>query len=312
VGSILGSCSVGQLTDRGILMHQTLGMNLHTKYVTLFNLFTDPEMCANPAEYLYVRSTNIQRTIQSAESNMFTFKRNCTINSLVDLWIPQAVDEFQPTSLEFICPAIKKYDFFSSPEAQMIYTQYSQLVTQAEQIFQITNLSPVDLLVLYDPLIVRYCHNITHPLPPNIPNSFMIELDTFFNRIVELSYTWNSSLVASPMMNIMLNDWMNYIANPSVNPLGPKYSLFSAHDSTVGYALAFLGVLTTLNLGDPPYASHIEFELWQQGSNYWILISLNGEYLSLPNCGGILCDFNKWYKSLPLYTPQQWQVECYS
>jgi len=191
----------------------------------------------------------------------------------------------------------------------MVYTQYTQLLTQAQHIFQSPSLDPVQLITVYDPLIVRYCHNDTYPFPPNVPLDFMLQLDTFFNYIVSLSYRWNSSLVASPFMNIILNDWANYIIDPNTNPLGPKYSLLSAHDSDVGYALALMNLPS---IGDPPYASHLEFELWKQDNSYLIMIAVNGKYLELPSCGGVICEFNQWYNSLPLLTPQKWQTMCNS
>jgi len=87
---------------------------------------------------------------------------------------------------------------------------------------------------------------------------------------------------------------------------------FSAHDSTLGYALAVMGYYPGLGIGDPAYASHIEFELWQEGESYKILVAFNGQYLPLPACGDIVCDFMTWYNSIPLYTPKQWQTICNS
>jgi acid phosphatase len=309
-GYILGTCSLGQLTDRGILMHQTLGTNLYTKYVSLLRFLTDDEICTYPAEVMYVRSTNIPRTIQSAQSNMYTFKQNCS-SELVDIWIPYGIDEFQISSLPFICPAIYKNDFFSSSEAQIVYAQFSQLVTQAQEIFQNPSLSALDLITLYDPLAVRYCHIDTYPFPSNVPIPFMVQLYGFFNEIIPMSYNWIPNLVASPFMNTLLDDWVNYILNPNTNPLGPKYSLYSAHDTTIGYALGLMGLMPSLP--DPPYASHMEFELWQQGDRYFIMITLNGYYLKLPTCSGdVICDFTQFYHSIPLLTNQQWQTLCYS
>jgi len=287
-------------------MHQTLGVNLHQKYVTELNLFSDIELCSNLSQVMYVRSTDISRTIQSAQSNMYTFKQACP-SELSDLWIAIGLDEFLTSSLTDVCPAITKYDFFSSVEAKLVYSQYSELVTQAQQIFQNPSIGPLDLLSIHDPLIVRFCHNDTIPFPANIPFTFMYQLDAFFNSLISISYTWNSSLIASPFMNTMLDGWVKYMLDPSTNPLGPKYSLFSAHDSTVGAALGLFGLLPD---GDPGYASHMEFELWKQGNSYFILIALNGQYLELPHCSNIMCEFSQWYKALPLLTNEQWQKVC--
>jgi len=310
-GTILGSCSVGQLTDRGIGMHQTLGTNLYNKYVTMLKLLTDDEICSNAPDSIFIRSTYVSRTIQSAQTNMYNFKMKCP-GELLDISISYAVDEFLTPTLNFVCPAISEYNFFDSYEAQLSYKQFSSLVTQAQEIFQNPSISAEDLITLHDPLIVRYCHIDTYPFPSNIPESFMIELNQFFNAIITLSYNWNSSLVASPMMNTILGDWMNYVMNPDINPLGPKYSLLLAHDSTIGYALGLMmGILTYHE--DPPYASHMEFELWEQDNSTLIMISLNGEYIPLPTCGNnVACDFTQFYQSLPLLTNEQWQILCHT
>jgi len=111
MGLILGSCSLGQLTDRGIEMHRTMGKNLREKYGPLLML-TENELCSNPAEVIYVRSTNIPRTIQSAQSNVNAFLQNCTTSELVDIWLSTSIDEFLTPTLSFVCPAINKNNFF--------------------------------------------------------------------------------------------------------------------------------------------------------------------------------------------------------
>jgi len=193
---------------------------------------------------------------------------------------------------------------------QSVYMPYADLLTQAQQIFQNPSLTFEDLVNLGDPLSCRLCHNDTLPLPA--PLDFLISVNEFFNVVLEASFGFNSSLVATPFMNDILNDWVAYVKAPNTTQLGSKYSVFSAHDSTLGFALGLLGYFPGLGTGDPAYASHMEFELWQLGDSFKISLAFNGQYLPLPACNDIVCDFMTWYNSLPLLSPEQWETECYS
>jgi len=223
-GSLIGTCNIGQLTNRGIIKHQTLGKNLRAKYVEELNLISANDLCVNdPNNYVYVRSTDIPRTIQSVQSNMLTFQ-GCAINKIVNIAISQGIDTLLTSTLPYICPYLTSHNFFTSGNAQEIFTQYSGLLTQAQVIFQNPDLDFLDLVELGDPLNCRLCHNDTYPLPA--PLDFMLNVNTFFSQVLESAYAFNSSMFASPFMWDILDDWVAYVQAPSSNPLGAKYSVF--------------------------------------------------------------------------------------
>jgi len=108
-------------------------------------------------------------------------------------------------------------------------------------------------------------------------------------------------------------DWFNSAKNPSQPFSGKKYRLWSAHDATLGFLQAGL----QLDIGgdffvEPPFASHMEIELWQEKSTqlYSVKISYNGNYVKIPFCQDFSCDFVSWYKSLNTLDPKQWEAKC--
>jgi hypothetical protein len=93
-----GNCSQGQLTEVGYWMHRNLGAGWKAWYIDTLQ-FLDPEL---DTEEVYVRSTDIPRTIKSAESNLLgmfppssTHSRHggAPISSIVDIFTLEAATE---------------------------------------------------------------------------------------------------------------------------------------------------------------------------------------------------------------------------
>lgn len=70
-----------------------------------------------------------------------------------------------------------------------------------------------------------------------------------------------------------------------------KFQHYSAHDSTLFPLLATFGVFDGTN---PPYASHIIFEMWQNGNSYSVKTTYQDNEIVLPGCGQALCPYDKF------------------
>ncbi len=58
-----------------------------------------------------------------------------------------------------------------------------------------------------------------------------------------------------------------------------KYMLYSGHDISIVSIMYALGATPKFN---PPYASHLDFELYKQENNYYIKVFLNGDTVKFP------------------------------
>jgi len=308
---LTGSCSVGQLTSRGILQHYTLGQNLARKYRRDIPFLISPVRGD-----ILIRSTNVDRTIQSAQMNLAGFFNGTEIgNDLYDLWIwPGAGDALLPPTIQAVCPAVQKLNTWGNPNIPSILQKYSALISEAHLIFNITpELFP--MIALNDGTICRFCHNSTYPLPGTVSKEFVLNLYNFFSEILSTTYQVGTDLLSAPLIYELLGtQWLSAVKNQRKSLDGPKYCLWSAHDATLGFLLAGLN-LTYFDgnfLMEPPFAAHLELELWQSSTDnsYVIGLSYNGQYLKIPSCNDYFCDYLEWYNSLNVLTPDQWTQKC--
>jgi hypothetical protein len=123
----------------------------------------------------------------------------------------------------------------------------------------------------------------------------------------------------------------------------PLFPLFL--DTTVGPLLGAWNMWNSSTFNSPPYASHIEFELWKnkKSSSFSVLIRYNGvdqvimdvckvpplisspelqslicgfthhHHQVIPSCGSTLCPVEGWLASIAKNTPrsmEEWQAAC--
>eukprot|EP01126_Amoeba_proteus_P052741 TRINITY_DN6399_c0_g1_i3.p1 TRINITY_DN6399_c0_g1~~TRINITY_DN6399_c0_g1_i3.p1 ORF type:complete len:407 (-),score=42.35 TRINITY_DN6399_c0_g1_i3:229-1449(-) len=293
-----GSCPIGQLTALGFKQHNTLGWNLGKKYRPLLSL-TDPK-------HVYIRATNSERVIQSAEANIDGFW-NFTQKGPYDIWILAGPDPLLPPTLPLICPTVSSIPVWTSPEVLNLIKIYSPVIHEGSKLFSVPpELFPI--LGLHDGVICQYCHNSSYPLPPSITMNFLSQLDQFFNAVVNVTYHIGTDFMADPLIFEMLNNWVNLAKNST--RLDHTYSLWSAHDATLGFLLA--GLELSNDIPDPPFASHLELELWEnvKDGEFYIGAAYNGKYLVIPSCGKDFCPFLNWYEGLHVLTPAEWATKC--
>jgi len=124
----------------------------------------------------------------------------------------------------------------------------------------------------------------------------------------ELSFTYNNTEYLELSIGLLLQDIITNFDNFLNGQNAPIYFLFSGHDSTIGPLLAILGLFDGLW---PPYASHIEFELWQDSNeNYGVILKYNGDILTLPCCTSSLCPYDTFRQFAIQLIPTNFAKQC--
>ncbi|HAT8124017.1 TPA: histidine-type phosphatase [Legionella pneumophila] len=289
---------LGQLTADGMQQEYKMGVTFRKKYIEESHLL--PEHY----EYgtIYVRSTDYARTLMSAQSllmGLYPPGTGPTIPSGTSA-LPYA---FQPVPV-FSAPSkcddviIQQVDrkereklmeqyVFSTREWQQKnnelkdkYPLWSRLTG-----VRIDNLE--DLEIVGDTLHVHQVHNA--PMPEGLsPN----DIDTIIDAS-EWAFMAQEKpqQIASVYSSKLMANIANYLNSGSLQKSKLKYVLLSAHDTTIASVLSFLG--SPLEKA-PPYASNVNFSLYDNGANYYtVKITYNGNPVPIPACGGSVCELQQ-------------------
>lgn len=292
----------GQLTAEGMKQEYKMGTEFRKKYIEQTNLLPDHYEQGT----MYVRSTDYDRTLMSAQSLLMGLYPPGTGPNTTESSVPALPYAFQPIPV-FNAPA--RYDEIIIQQvppaerakllAQYVYStkewqeknrelQDKFPLWSALTGFQIKNLT--DLELLGDALYIHQLHNV--PMPTGL-NSQDIE------TIISVS-NWAFMAQEKPMpiaraySTKLMTNIANYLHNGSQKKSKLKYVLLSAHDTTIASAMSFLGAPLEIA---PPYASNLNFSLYERESNYYLVkVTYNGKPVSIPACGGTECELQQFIK----------------
>eukprot|EP00741_Cyanophora_paradoxa_P021521 tig00021357_g20777.t1 len=274
-----GTCHSGQLTLKGVEEHRALGARFRREYVE--RGFLPPVM--DPS-LLYIRSTDVPRTIESAQSLLHGLYPPSTRPSGLPPIPIHMLEEARETlwmntklcaRLEDTLRAIKKSDEYRQrkKEADALREELSKIVGEP-----VENLP--DVLVLHDAIVCHAHHG--EPLA-HIPDDL--------KRRLQHAGHWQAyaSLAHPDAIRYGLGPFMGELLEQQKAALearhGHRFALFSAHDSTVFPILEILGVW---DRSWPPYASNIVFETLRdrKSGEVFVRSSYNGKALDPPGCAG--------------------------
>lgn len=291
---------LGQLTAEGMQQEYELGMKFRERYVEQTHLL--PEHYERGT--MYARATGFDRTLMSAESLLMGLYPPGTGPSVTETALPALPNAFQPIPI-FSAPI--KYDEVilqdvNHEEREKLMEQYVYSTKEWQQKNDelkkkyplwsrltgapINNLS--ELAYVGDALYIHQLHHA--PMPEGLSAQ---DIDTILQvsnwafmaqeKPQQVARVYNSKL----MTNIA-----NYLNEGSQQKSKLKYVLLSAHDTTITGALSFLG--KPLEKA-PPYASNLNFSLYDNGSNYYtVKVTYNGKLVSIPGCGGTECELQQF------------------
>lgn len=285
-----GNCIPGQLTRRGMLMHKQLGESLREIYVDQL-AFLPETMNDTVKDSLYVRSTNVWRTLQSAKSMLqglypATDASNDNVHPiLIETYHP----DVETMDLKLSC---KRYKNLRSamPSDRRFRKHMLGNIGLAERMDEILHMDPPSLerddgfRDLADGLACRLCHGKPMPCDPDHPERCITEADA--RRAMDMhqweyqfgyrDYNEEYNSLGIGFFLGELADAIEHLTMPdgaipdqaSTEGKGPvqpgRFRFYSAHDATIA---AVLGSLEPTELLWPQFRSNLLFELWEDTSD---------------------------------------------
>lgn len=306
----------GQLTVRGKQMQYELGQYFRSRYGLLLGEKYGENV-------IYVRSTDFDRTLMSAGSNLAGLFPPIGTEVWNDqlLWqpipihtVPGDIDNLLSNHAK--CPRLDKAqdEVLASEEVRKLNQQYKELYGYLTEHSgkNITNMVDVDYL--YDTLFIEQIYNKTLPkwTQAVFPDKMKFLRDLSFTVS-----TWTRELkrlTAGPLISDLVTTFRKIESGE--NPR--KMHMYSGHDTTIS------SLLNALNIFDPvvapPYASSVLVELLSAPKpnppEYFVRILYRNDssqepyLLQLPGCQDLcsLDDFDRLTKDVR--PESKWEQEC--
>lgn len=331
----------GRLTPRGKRMQYNLGKYLRSRYGALLGVDYDEKV-------IYVRSTDVDRTLMSAESNLaglYPPKGDQIWNKDIP-WQPIPVHTVDLEADNLLsshsnCPRMTELveDVLKSPEVKKINEEYQWLYDYLAQNVNASVDNMREVNYLFDTLFIETVYNKTLPLWTKkvYPEKMRYLHDLSFTLT-----TWTHELKrlrAGPLISNIVDTFTKVSAGQffaSADDHGAiadhklhrerKMNMYSGHDTTVSSFLNGLGMFDPPIA--PPYASCIMIELLKgaQSGGHFVRFfyknetNVNSEgspadpnpyLLQLPGCD-TTCPLEKFEELTRPLRPRNWERECRS
>lgn len=292
---------LGELTAKGMKQEFNLGKKLRNLYVKQYRLLS-PEYTNDS---VYVRSSNFNRTLMSAESLLFGLYPlgtgpkldNSNIAALPMLYQPIPIHTIPQKQDSLLIPGENQPDFkpliqkyvISSASWQKKSEQFKLKLQRWSAVTGMEIKELYQIIPLADNLYVRKSHNI--PMPKGITTQDQDEIFALSTWVAENIYqSYEVSSYASKELRASI---FEYLQNASLPDTKLKYVLFLAHDSTL---MAIMGGLQQPLTMFPSYASDLQILLIRgTAGRYYVKLNFNGQQLKLANCVNE-CSLENFYK----------------
>ena len=326
----------GQLTSSGMREHYLLGKALRKEYVDgglLSGNFTPEE--------LYIRSTDVNRTIMSAYSQLMGFFpdpisslpvhdlgakppldlsiSDDVIKELGDHTLPYSIgvypiDVYESKNERLIdwggsCPIYSKirHDIVNNGSTyESIKKEYRGVMVKLCSILNIDyDIAMMGGLtnMLLDDLIAA---DFDGQRPDIIDDDLMLQIREFHYAMFKEEMTGDPRLIKIAMTGLSkyLSDVFNTRISDETSKL--RMAIFSTHDSVVAPILA--GMDNSPPNAPPfmPYAANIIFELYKSSDTHVVKAKYNGEYFMEAD----IFQFNKFMSEKAAATWDDWNMTC--
>uniref|UniRef100_A0A2K6ABN8 Lysosomal acid phosphatase n=1 Tax=Mandrillus leucophaeus TaxID=9568 RepID=A0A2K6ABN8_MANLE len=291
----------GQLTKEGMLQHWELGQALRQRYHGFLNT-------SYHRQEVYVRSTDFDRTLMSAEANlaglfppngMQRFNPNISWQPIPVHTVPITEDRLLKFPLG-PCPRYEQLqnETRKTPEYQNESSRNAQFLDMVANETGLTDLTLETVWNVYDTLFCEQTHGLH--LPPWASPQTMQRL----SRLKDFSFRFLFGIYQQA-------EKARQHVTPLLRTLRPP--LPPQHDTTL---VALQMALDVYNGEQAPYASCHIFELYQEDSgNFSVEMYFRNESdkapwpLSLPGCPH-RCPLQDFLHLTEPVVPKDWQQEC--
>ncbi|XP_069703816.1 prostatic acid phosphatase-like [Periplaneta americana] len=303
----------GQLTNAGKQQQYELGQWLRKRYSKFL-----PEMYNR--EDIFVRSTDVDRTLMSAESNLAglypprqwqKWSANISWQPIPIHTVPENMD--QVLAGERPCPRYnaEMERVKSSPEMKRFNEEHAELYKYISEKSGAVVHDPESLEYIYNTLFIEDLYNLT------LPNWTKEVYPDKMKPVASFSFTVpaKTKLLQRLKIGPLMGEMVKHMIEKRDGVLRPNYKMFmySGHDVTIANFLMALGVFDPQS---PPYRALIMVELWKtkQGKHKVMVYFRNSTAhepynLIIPGCQAA-CPLDDFARLLKPVIPFNWEKEC--
>ena len=285
-------CNIGSLTSRGHEQHFILGQHFKQAYKKWFN---QPQNPTNWTDFLFVHSTNVQRTMFSAASFLHGFlPKGALYRSISPIHISKGVAlHGVPPGTNVVYQWCRKLSSISakalsSEEIKAGHLFYSNVLDRVAAVLGVSkDKLPPKVTQLYDQVMVRVCHNLTLPCNPNrcMDSTLLADLADYADWTnIRTSPAAAKVLMMQPFVYNVLVQQMNSAIEKERQGRSDylKFLFHFCHDTTL---IPFLSSMSAQLKKWPPYASRVVLELWKKEmlspetsaeASYYVRLLYNG------------------------------------
>lgn len=282
---------IGELTPEGMHQEYQLGKKLRKRYIETYQLLSS-EYKQNS---IYALSTPFTRTIMSAHcclTGLYPHGSGCRLRNgdfaLPDGYQPIPVFTIGAGEKNIINPESSGIDHFRRLINEESMNQLSwidkgkELASDFKKWGQILGLqinSVYDMMLPGDTIFCMSQNGLPMPnglTKEDIEKIIEIYLYICFTRISPEVF---KKFMAEGFISKLNTDFQDAAEGRQKY----KYLLYSGHDISIVAMMNALGAPLNEN---PPYASHLDFELYQSNTDYTVKIFYNGEVLEFPKGSG--------------------------
>jgi len=300
---IPGTCFLGELTPLGYQQHIELGEALRETYVNTYQYLN----ASINMDDIWIRSTDIPRTLASVQGHMHGLypptKTSGDIPVFDEFTIEANAENMYPNAQ--LCPALAEALINASkmPEYIAYMKQTADLQKSLLAALQLSVFPSWD--GLFDAFSALACHNFS--LLPGVTQ------EMWDQTIAVANWQWNFQLNQTNVVRLGIGSFMAEIVDvlelTQKSPASvPKYIVYSGHDTTIGPLMA---AMQNYDGYWPPYASHVEIELWENNGAYFVAVRYQGAYQVLSTCQGQkMCPYAQFLEAVNPFLPTNFVQEC--
>lgn len=289
---------LGQLTAEGMQQEFQLGTALRKKYVYEYRLLPPNYV----KETMYVRSTDFDRTLMSADSLLLGLYPDGTGPHLTPSDTPALPHAYQPIPIHTVPvdadqimidrvtahPQAALASIATTPEWEQKNAALKSNYSRWSLATGIAIHSLSQLLLLGDTVFIYQKHHAK--LPAGLSKADAQQIIAAGHWAFTTLY--QSKAIANNGGQKLLSTIATYLQQASNKQTPLRYVLLSGHDTNI---LSVMSAMHTPLSEPPPYASDLNFALYATTANqYYVEVSYNGQPVTMPGCGGVKCSLSQF------------------